>query len=258
MKQPVVIFGIGELGGVFARGFLRLGHPVYPLIRNSDPQAEADALPDPALALVAVAEGDLQPVLKTVPAAWRGRAALLQNELLPADWQRERLHEPTVICVWFEKKPGREARVILPSPVFGPGAALIRDALATMDIPARVLDDPDDLLFELVRKNVYILTTNVAGLVTGGTVQDLWGQHQPLAREVAAEVVELQGHLTGRTLDTEALVAGMVEAFEGDPEHRCTGRSATARLARALAIAEEAGLEVPRIREIADTHLPKD
>ena len=33
MKRAIVIVGLGELGGVFARGFLRTGYPVYPLTR---------------------------------------------------------------------------------------------------------------------------------------------------------------------------------------------------------------------------------
>ncbi len=33
MKNPVVV-GIGEIGSVFAHGFLRLGHPVYPVVPN--------------------------------------------------------------------------------------------------------------------------------------------------------------------------------------------------------------------------------
>jgi len=43
----------------------------------------------------------------------------------------------------------------------------------------------------------------------------------------------------------------MLEAFDGDPEHGCTGRSAPARLARAIRQADAAGLAVPRLREIA-------
>lgn len=36
MKPPVVVIGIGEMGGVFARGYLKNGHPVYPVTRGSD------------------------------------------------------------------------------------------------------------------------------------------------------------------------------------------------------------------------------
>lgn len=32
MKHPVVLIGVGEMGGVFGRGLLKLGHPVFPVI----------------------------------------------------------------------------------------------------------------------------------------------------------------------------------------------------------------------------------
>jgi hypothetical protein len=34
MSKIIVIIGMGELGELFARGFLKLGHPVYPVLRN--------------------------------------------------------------------------------------------------------------------------------------------------------------------------------------------------------------------------------
>ena len=43
MKAPIVIIGIGELGAVIARGLLRLGHPIYPIMRAMDSDADADA-----------------------------------------------------------------------------------------------------------------------------------------------------------------------------------------------------------------------
>jgi len=103
-------------------------------------------------------------------------------------------------------------------------------------------------LFELVLKNVYILTTNIAGLKTGGTVSELWRQHKELAQEIASEVIEIQTHLAGVSLDNELLIKGMLNAFDGDPDHKCMGRSAPARLKRALLIADEAGLAVPELR----------
>ncbi len=252
MKSPVVIIGLGEMGGVFARGLLRRGHPVYPITREMDPEAEARALPDPEMVLVAVAEKDLLPTLERLPAPWRERVALLQNELLPRDWQAHGLENPTVISVWFEKKPGQEFKVLLPSPVYGPHAALLVDALGRLGIPAREPADPAALEYELVRKNVYILTTNIAGLVTGGTVQDLWQNHRELATKVAHEVMDIQATLVDGPLDRDRLLAGFVEGIEGDPEHQCMGRSAPARLERALRQADEAGLDVPELRRIAE------
>ena len=250
LKPPVVIIGIGEMAGVFARGLLRLGHPVYPVTRQSgDLAALARAMPAPAMVLVAVGESDLTTVLEAMPEPWRDRLALLQNELLPGDFSA--LPEPTVISVWFEKKKGQDARVIIPSPVFGPRANLLVDALAQLDIPATPLGSPEDLLFELVVKNLYILVSNIAGLKTGGTVGTLWADHEPFAREVAADVIALQEGLTGATFDRERLTRAMLEAFEGDPDHKCMGRSAPQRLARALAHADRLGLDVPTLRAIS-------
>jgi hypothetical protein len=212
--------------------------------------ALAQAHPAPELVLVAVAENDLHTVLAALPEVWKSRAALIQNELLPRDWLAGYTN-PTVISVWFEKKKGIDAKPLIPSPVAGPAAALLCRALTSIDLPCREVAPGGELLFELVRKNVYILTTNIAGLKTGGTVSQLWAQHETFARQVANEVMDIQEALTGVRHDRNALIAGMLEAFDGDPEHGCTGRSAPARLARALQHADAFGLGVPTLRALA-------
>lgn len=253
MKPPVIIIGLGEMGGVFARGFLRSGYPVYPVTRSDSSAELAQQIPEPALVLLAVAEKDLHPMLQAIPEPWRKKLALLQNELLPGDWRQYGYSSPTVISAWFEKKKGQDVKVLIPSPTYGPQAELLRTALDSIDIPVTLIDDESRLLFELVRKNVYILTTNICGLQTGGTVGRLWSQHRELAKSVASEVIRIQEKLTGQSLQSDALVSGMVEAFEGDLEHNCMGRSAPARLQRALELADSFGLEVPRMKAIA-TH----
>lgn len=253
MKDPVVIIGIGEIGSVFARGLLRCGHPVYPVTRDLPLAEAARGVPEPALVLVAVAERDLAAVLDAMPVPWRERLALIQNELLPADWRDRGLGSPTVMSVWFEKKPGRVARPILPSPVYGPEAGLLRDAMEAVGLPAQLLGDESELRYELVRKNLYILTTNIAGLRVGGSVGELWRNHRELAEAVAADVLDVQSRLAQwPELPRERLLEGMVAAFEGDPDHACMGRSAPARLARAIELADGMGLDVPTLRAIAD------
>ncbi len=248
MKAPVIIIGIGEMGSTFARGFLRLGHPVYPATRNTDLTALAQKITSPAVVLIAVGESDLHSALTRIPRSWESQLALLQNELLPRDFAH--LDEPTVISVWFEKKPGQDAKVIIPSPVFGPNSQLLHDALGAINIPVRLLDTRKQLEFELVVKNLYILTTNIAGLITAGTTGTLWNQHQQLAREVADDVITLQQAMTGHTYDHDALINAMVRAFDGDTEHQCMGRSAPARLKRALRHAENFRLPVPALHRI--------
>lgn len=246
--KDVVVVGLGQLGRVFAGGLLRTGCRVVPVNRGDRMEAIAAEFPEPELVLVAVAEPDLHAVLGALPSCWKGRVGLIQNELLPRDWEAHDLVDPTVISVWFEKKKGADAKPLIASPVAGPRAGLLVDALASIDLPAREVNAGDELLDELVRKNVYILTTNIAGLKTGGTVSELWTHHEGFASEVDSEVMDIQDWLTGKKLDRNKLIAGMLEAFDGDPAHGCTGRSAPARLARALGHAEQAGLAAPTLR----------
>lgn len=250
----IVMIGLGQLGRVFAGSLLRAGHVVVPVNRDDDLETLARRWPEPDLVMVAVAEADLHPVLAGLPEAWRDSVGLLQNELLPRDWEAHRIVDPTVISVWFEKKKGTDAKALLPSPVFGPEAERLVAALAAIDLPARVVTAAADLRWELVRKNLYILATNIAGLETGGDVGGLWRAHRPLAEAVAADVLDVQDWLTGERHDRAALMAGLVEAIDADPAHACAGRSAPARLKRALHHADAGGLAVPTLRRIAATH----
>jgi hypothetical protein len=172
---------------------------------------------------------------------------------MPRDWLPYGIEDPTVIPVWFEKKKGTDAKPLVSSPVYGPAADIVLRALNAIDLPSHRLDSAEELLFELVRKNLYILTTNIAGLKTGGTVGELWNNHRDLALTVASEVLDIQDWLTGQQNDREHLVQGMAEAIAADPQHQCTGRSAPARLARNLAFADQAGLAVPQLRSISQS-----
>ena len=253
MNKPIVVIGIGEMAGVFARGFLRTGHPVYPITREMDLRAEANVIPKPEFVLVAVGEADLQATLQQIPSQWHDKLALLQNELLPKDWQHFPFTNLSIISVWFEKKKGQDAKVIIPSPVYGPKSQLIKDALNAIDISSDQLDSEEQLLFELVVKNVYILTTNISGLQTGGTVGELWQHHRDVADTVSREVILIQQALTGQTFDSDELISAMVKAFEGDLQHKCMGRSAPSRLQRALEQAKKFGVSVEKMIDISAT-----
>jgi len=83
--NDVVVIGLGQLGRVFAGGLLCVGRAVVPVNRGHDMPALACRHPAPELVLVAVAENDLHSVLAPLPARWKPRTALIQNELLPRD-----------------------------------------------------------------------------------------------------------------------------------------------------------------------------
>lgn len=160
------------------------------------------------------------------------------------------LEQPTIIVVRLEKKKGQDYRVIIPSPVYGPRSRLIARALEALDTPCQLLKAADELLFELVRKTTYILTSNIAGLVTGGTLAELWTRHEELARQVADEVLTIQEWLARIELPRERLIGGMVDAFSADPSIVAPGARHVYAW-RALRHADEAGLPVAKLREIA-------
>jgi len=255
MNDPIIVVGLGELGSVFARGFLKTGHPVYPVTRDMDIHSTAQAYPNPKAVVIAVGEADIHSVLENCPQKWKDKLVLLQNELLPRDWQNAGISEPTVISVWFEKKKGMDSKVVLPSPVYGPNARLVFNALASLDIPSYLVDSEDELAYELVRKNLYILTTNIAGLEVGGNVEGLMKDHSAIMQAVAEDVLDIQDWLTGRENNRDRLMEGLIEAINGDLQHGCMGRSAPARLTRALGFAEQANLPVSTLKEIASKHL---
>lgn len=251
IKSAVTIIGMGEMGGVFARGLLKCGHPVYPVTRELNLADLPTEWPDSAAVVVAVGEKDLSTTLSALPDKWKDRTVLLQNELLPQDWRAQGLPDPTVISVWFEKKQPNDYKVIIPSPVYGPQAQLIASALGSLNIPTKICATADELLSELILKNLYIVTTNVCGLKVGGTVGELWQNHQEFARQVADEVLTIQFKLAGQECDREALISAMHAAFMGDPDHKCMGRSAPARLERALRQADELGVAADTLKQIS-------
>lgn len=104
MSEPVVIIGIGEVGGVLARGLLKSGHPVYPVTRGMNLCNEGKKIQNPLAVIVAVSEDDFRSVMQDLPDIWKDRLILLQNELLPSDWKEAGIQDPTIFVVWFEKK----------------------------------------------------------------------------------------------------------------------------------------------------------
>lgn len=247
-KEPCVVIGMGQLGSLFAVGFLRLGHPVYPLLRSDDPASLAERL-QPRLVLAAVGEKDLPGVLKTLPSAWRDRVVLLSNELLPHIWQAYQLQDPTVISVQFEKKDAKPPGIDRPSPVYGPLAETIKQALETWGIPTRRLMDQESMTRELVVKNLYILTLNLAGLATGGSAAELLDQYRGLLDEVWEELFAVQQAMVDFPLNRKELKHATLDYLSVAPA-RGAGRSAAERLERTLKHAHAHAVPVPTLEKI--------
>jgi hypothetical protein len=68
--------------------------------------------------------------------------------------------------------------------------------------------------------------------------------------KVFDDVLRIQQSLSGVNFNRDQLLNAVLKAFEGDPEHRCMGRSAPQRLKRALEVAEQFDLDVPELKRI--------
>lgn len=251
LRAPIVVVGLGELGQVLASGFLKIGHPVYPLNRDACFTELKTRAIDPMLVVVAVGDKDLEEVLRAMPSGFKNRIVLLQNNLLEPDWLRHGIQNPTILVVWLDKKTGRPAVAVLPNKVFGPYGEEVAQALNALQIETQVRP-MEDLDRALVAKNLYIHTINIAGLRVGGTVGELWKDHRSLTEAIAGEILEIQCARLGRALDGHLMMSDMLEGFSGDLNHLCMGRSATNRLANALAFANDYKLAVPTLRGIAN------
>jgi len=246
-----IVVGIGQLGSEFALGLLRRGYAVFPVTRAQNLAQVADAAGAVELIVLAVGEAALGPVLESVPTRLRDRVALVQNELVPADWQQAGFTEPSGVVVWFEKKAGRPIHVVRPSVSYGPQSALLLELLAQLDVSAYAAQ-PETVEFELALKNLYILVHNLAGLAVQGTVGELWREHAPFARDVASDVLAHQEARLGHALDRSALLAALDQAASADPAHGLAGRTARERLGRVLDQARRAGLRLPTLERLGE------
>jgi len=157
--QTFAIVGLGQLGALFAELLEARGARVVRIARGT----KMDAARAIERVIVAVGEDDLAPVLAALPEVWRDRVVLVQNELAPDAWRAHGIARPTVASVFFEKKRDRAARVVLPTPIAGPWAEALAALLNDAGLAAHAIDD-DALPRALLDKNVYILTSNLAGL----------------------------------------------------------------------------------------------
>ncbi len=248
--DEVVVVGPGQLGRLFAGGALARGVRVTPVVRGVDPAgvlASMAAVP----ILVAVGEAELMPVLRGLPVDRRGDVILVQNEVFPADWQ-PLVAEPTVAAVWLNAKPGRPVQVARPTAVHGRHATFLCALHEPLGIPCRVLTDAAALDMELVAKYALILAVNALGLRSDETVGAWLARDEPLVRGLVVDGRRLGEARLGHGLDDPATAEQA--AFDGLralASMPARGRTARARVERALALGRQLGVALPAVEHAA-------
>jgi hypothetical protein len=245
--RDLVVYGLGELGQLYGAAALRAGLRVTPITRGSDAQAVLGALSADTPVLVAVGEDALEPVLATLGARLE-QAILLQNELFPAQW-RAHGQVPTVLVPWLLKKRGMPLSIARPSPVYGKHAALVEALHRALDIPSQLLRDEPALLQAIVEKYAFILTINALGLLRDRSLAT-WLQEDPLrVRALAHEASTLGARLADAEVDLIRSAQVVSEGMHALGTMSARGRTAQARVQRALAHGARLGIALPALAE---------
>jgi hypothetical protein len=241
--RDIVVFGLGQLGQLYGSAALRAGIRVTPITRGVSPQAVLTALPEETPVLLAVGEEALAGALDELGAR---PTILLQNELFPSAWER-RGSTPTVMVPWLLKKAGQPLTVPRSTQVFGAQAELVEALHAALGIACERLPNVQALHQALVDKYAFILTINALGLLRDRTLA-IWLAEDPLrVRALAEEAATLGERLCGTSIDRARTIQAVLEGMRNLSSMSARGRTARARIDRALAHAAQLGLELPEL-----------
>lgn len=254
-KPPsdLVVYGVGQLGQLFAGGALRLGLRVLPVVRETDRAAVFEGLPPRTPVLLSVPEDALEQAVHDVPGDRHGDVMLVQNELFPKRWHALGLDSPTVLVVWLSKKKGRPVEVARPTFAFGRHARLAVEMHRALDLPAQILEDEVALHQELVSKFSFILAINALGVVENLTLGAWLEKDRARVMALADEARLLAEAHLGASVDAEYVELAVVEAMTALHDYPARGRTARARVERAVRDAAAYGLSLPRLVEVSRT-----
>jgi ketopantoate reductase len=169
MDEQIVIVGMGEVGRRLAQGADAMKLAYWPVTREAGQQWLSEPRGVPLL--VCVRENDLPAVLAHVPPERGGDLIFVQNGFV--DELIAPYPEATRAVIWFTVK-GSFFADLLPSPVFGPRADLVRRLISAAGASAEALADQD-----VFRR--YALEKAVWSCVVGAPLA-VWGVDLATAR----------------------------------------------------------------------------
>jgi hypothetical protein len=248
--DDLVVWGPGELGRWFGGAALRLGMRVTPITRGMNAREAMAGLDHETPILVAVGEDDLEAVLASVPDVRKGSLLLLQNELFAPTWQRHHVR-PTVLVPWLLKKRGQPELVGRATRVHGVHADLVAALHRVLGVPCVTLEEASSVHQALVEKYAFILTINARGLVHEVTLGALFELEPTRIKMLSAEATRLGAALSQASIDESASVSATIEGMRALATISARGRTAAARVKRALGHAQALGIAMPELGALA-------
>jgi ketopantoate reductase len=250
-----VVWGPGELGRWFGGAALRLGMRVTPITRGMNVREALGGLHHETPILAAVGEDALDEVLAGLPEVRKGSVILLQNELFAAAWQRHHVR-PTVMVPWLLKKRGQPELVGRATRVHGVHAELVTALHRVLGVPCITLEDASAVHQALVEKYAFIVTINALGLVQDATLAELLEIAPGRVKVLASEATQLGAALAAGHIDESESVSATHEAMRALGTVSARGRTAAARIKRALGHARALGLSLPELEAIGREAAP--
>jgi hypothetical protein len=244
--DQMVVLGVGELGKLFAGAALAEGLQVTPITRGVTPAHVLSARPPHAPILVSVGEDALERALDSLPASRHDDAVLVQNELWPSVWQ-SRGFRPSLMLPWVLQKPGLPRTVVGTTPVFGAHADLLGALCRRLAIPSAPITEPE-VPQALADKYTFILVINALGCWRDELLGRFLADAQPQITALCQEASALSAALLGAPVDPARSHRLTLDAMAAMASVRARGRTASARVARALGHAADHGLDVPALR----------
>ncbi len=161
MIKHFTVIGVGQIGGVFAQGALRLGARVQAFTRQR-PLTSQDQLEPDELIVVSTPEGEHERVFAAIPESLYSHVCLVQNELLLIG--AEQLTSANWGMIWFSKKAGTGIDVCGTNAFVGPQAEAFAEVLRASNLEAETVRAAERGRIA-AEKYAFILALNALGLL---------------------------------------------------------------------------------------------
>ncbi|MFT5991967.1 MAG: hypothetical protein ACJA1R_003054 [Flavobacteriales bacterium] len=251
MSAPpqLVLWGVGQLGRLYAGGALRAGYSVTPITRSTDPLPALLAHPEGTPILCAVGEDAIDAVVEQVPIERRDDLIFVQNELFSSQLEDWKASAATLAVVWTLCKPKLPLIVSRATAVGGRHAGAVAQWHACLDLPCQIVE-PSKLGVEAAAKYAFVVAINALGVREARPVGQWLAAEPELAEAVVNEAVLLSAVMAGHPRATPEIAIAVNAGLAGFAALPTRGRTAQQRVARALRAAERLQVAMPVITGI--------
>lgn len=248
MAERVVIVGAGEIGRRFANAATSLGTTVTKVTRREN----AAALPgEPGTPLiVCVREGDLADVLAKIPPDRSEDLVVVQNGFIEELLTPYTNHTRGVL--WFTSK-GSFFADLLPSPVHGPRAELVRALINTIGATAEAILDPGVFRRYAYEKAIWSCVVGAPLAVWGCDLATARHEHMTEIESIVKEACDVVQVALGEEIRPQRVLAVLDDTSKSLGWMRGGSQAVAWRNGKIVEWGARHGIPTPANRRILET-----